>query len=246
MSARASDGHWHAPCVDVHGQSAVRACASFSGTLVVFTHLAKAGGSTMGAALSAAIRAQSPLETCHVYWNGLGREAVCPKLRAWVRHGMIRQAPTLPHGGNATLASSVPFRHCSLIWLQHIDYSLVETIRRAHPRLYACSLSNEPTRSLQHSHSTNACKCVLFCQARPPSGTGAPPGGPLLFRVPLQKALPMEAARPSCSRSQQRDQLTGGDRAPSCQRYSSHIAAALPGGQLVVSRKWPDLSDRLV
>lgn len=140
VSADVRSGRWGAPCADVYGADA---CNGRRDPLLLLTHLPKAGGSGLGAALGSVLsKTGSPLEACHVLWNGLDRASVCTALRSWVRRRSIRQSPPLPHGaqlaahaGNASLASTVPFRHCASLWAQHVDFSAVELVRSAHPHL---------------------------------------------------------------------------------------------------------------
>ena len=143
VSFDVQSGRWGAPCVDVYGPDA---CTGRRDPLLLLTHLPKAGGSGLGAALgSVSSKTGSPLEACHLLWNGLDRASVCTALRSWVRRRSIRQSPPLPHGAqlaarsgmsaNASLVSSVPFRHCASLWAQHVDFSVVELVRSAHPHL---------------------------------------------------------------------------------------------------------------
>ena len=154
LMAAAADGHWTVPCTEAY-PAAAAACARavairtalrtrLRRQLVVFTHLPKAGGSSFGHWLSDAMRARSPLEACHVLWNGREAPAVCERVRTWLarKPRSLALAPPLPlsrdaslDSHNATLASAVPFRHCSLLWAQHVDYSIVEAIEAAQPRV---------------------------------------------------------------------------------------------------------------
>lgn len=154
MAASAVDGRWTASCAKTF-PSSHRACERRAGgrrrrrLIFVFTHLPKAGGSSVGAALSSAAAAHSPLESCHLLWNGLDAATICPRILTWISRPRTRLAPPLPFPvpardgswvraaaaqANASLASAVPFRHCRLIWAQHVDYSMVEAVEAAHPR----------------------------------------------------------------------------------------------------------------
>lgn len=109
--------------------------------LVLFTHLPKAGGSSLGAMLGA--DARSPGEACHLRWNGLDREHSCGSLRSWLRgkNGWsARHTGGLPHGPGATMANAsldadTPFPRCKTLWAQHVDFSIVELARLHHPKL---------------------------------------------------------------------------------------------------------------
>lgn len=118
-------------------------------SIVLFTHLPKAGGSTVGALLSAsvqstkitaALRRDTP---CHLLWNGLDRASVCDAVRTWLRnkskHLQAGKTPLSDGAGssaaNASLATATPFLRCATLWAQHVDYSLVELAREYHPKL---------------------------------------------------------------------------------------------------------------
>ncbi len=146
MSA-AADGHWTVPCVQAHPAEATACARALRRSrrregLLVFTHLPKAGGSSFGAMLTRAQRGSSSLEACRLLWNGLEPNEVCPRVREWLSLKAVQLAPLLPltgstglGGHNATLVSAVPFRHCGSLWAQHVDYSIVEAIKDAHPQL---------------------------------------------------------------------------------------------------------------
>ena len=144
----AADGTWGSPCVKVY-PAAVSACdrvaqARHGRTILVFTHLPKAGGSTLGAHLTASLQKRSPLATCHLLWNGRDRRSTCARIRSWLgRRRAARMAPPLPtvattaasNRWNASLVGGFPFRHCQLLWAQHADFSLVAAIRARHTQL---------------------------------------------------------------------------------------------------------------
>ena len=138
-----ADGRWsNLPCADAFAASAIKVCnveRQQRGELLVFTHLPKAGGSSIGAALTSAFSTSaSPLAPCHLLWNGRDRAKACGAMSNWITGPTgIRQAPLLPHGplsssgANASLSSAVPFQHCGFLWAQHVDFSIVERIRAA-------------------------------------------------------------------------------------------------------------------
>ena len=57
-------GEWYAPCAEAHGAAACRRTRS---PLVVLAHLPKAGGTSLGHALAAAL--QGRLSACHLSWS---------------------------------------------------------------------------------------------------------------------------------------------------------------------------------
>ena len=145
LMAAAPDGRWTVPCVEAHPRG-VSACKRAVGSprrhLAVFTHLPKAGGTSLGEWLSASFRSQSPLEACRVLWNGQDAPRTRARILEWMARRPAGSAPALPmslDGGlgaeNATLASAVPLSRCSFLWAQHMDYSIVQAIRLAQPRL---------------------------------------------------------------------------------------------------------------
>ena len=105
-------------------------------TLVVFTHLPKAGGSMLGPLLRAH-QGGSTLEACHLLWNGNDREYVCSALHSWVsRRNSNVQNNVLHHSANANLTPAVAFQRCATLWAQHVDFSVIELVRHHHPQLH--------------------------------------------------------------------------------------------------------------
>ena len=65
-------GEGYAPCADAFAESS--SCTSRE--LLVFTHLPKAGGTSLAKSLRAEL-SKSQRGVCHLYWNGEGRAGFC-------------------------------------------------------------------------------------------------------------------------------------------------------------------------
>ena len=152
-AAGCAAGEWFAPCAEAHG--ATRCTEEPDTPLVIFTHMPKCGGTSLGQALVAAHQAQSQLSACHLRWNGHAAVHTCGAMRRWLRRRGVWHAPPLPFGtsssaasANASLSHGAPSRHCGMLWAQHMDASLLSLARAAHPqrRVLAVLVVSSPAR----------------------------------------------------------------------------------------------------
>ena len=138
-AAGCAAGEWYAACAEAH--DAASCTEEPHEPLVIFTHMPKCGGTSIGQALVAAHSARSNLSACHLRWNGHGAAHTCSAVRRWLKRRGVWHAPPLPFGAssaavvaNASLAHGTPSRHCGLLWAQHMDASLLSLARAAHPQ----------------------------------------------------------------------------------------------------------------
>lgn len=84
----------------------------------------KAGGSTLGVSLSAALPRHTPLAACRLRWNGQAGQRVCARVRRWARRRGAWRAPPLPYGAasfgganvsHASLEHAAPLELCGLL-----------------------------------------------------------------------------------------------------------------------------------
>ena len=263
-SSGCNAGEWYAPCADAH-RAAVR-CATPLRELVVLTHMPKAGGSSLGEAVSRLVlhagRSGTLGAPCRLLWNGKSRAAVCRGLREWIGRRSVRRVPPLPFstskaaatGVNGSLESALAFRRCGFFWAQHMDFSVVEQIRRAHPRLHVRPIIvlRHPVRALRHvrvamsvlavriSRVRVARRCELQCTecGGAPDGVTRHTGRSLLLRVSLQKALPLAPAWAHSGAGRGGSSAVGQlserpDSRAAAEQRETAASYALPGGQVV-------------
>ena len=112
-------GSWYAPCVDAHATSA--ACAPARREILVLTHMPKAGGSSLGESVQAALQArhksgQQPHMSapCRLFWNGRSARDVCPRVKEWISRRSPRRPPPLSFAREGALLAH-PSPNSSLV-----------------------------------------------------------------------------------------------------------------------------------
>lgn len=233
-------GEWYAPCADAFAESS--SCTSRE--LLVFTHLPKAGGTSLAKSLRAEL-SKSQRGVCHLYWNGEGRAGFCRDVRRWVGQRNVRYAPPLPvaprAAHNGSLASALPFAHCHLLVAQHMDASLVHMIRDAHPtlRVRPLLLVREPTARFFAEHAYK--KHCLWRQ----QGLPAPPQG---WAISTEARIAQLRRRPPVQRAELA-RFLGGDSWASCTPRRDDdggwLADELRGGKIAVEYEWVGVLEML-
>ena len=230
-AAGCTTGEWFAPCAEAHG--AARCKEETDAPLVIFTHMPKCGGTSLGQALVAAHQAQSQLSACHLRWNGHAATHSCGAVRRWLRRRGVWHAPPLPFGAsgaaaNVSLASGAPSRHCGLLWAQHMDASLLSLARAAHPqrRVLAVLVVSRPAKLFFREFRYK--KHCLWRQ----QGLAADDAAYARRELPAGRSLAaqIEALRRSPTRRTMLLRFLAGSSWCSCSPYRGLLRGALPSG----------------